>query len=638
MALTKIPFTPGIVQETTNYTNSGGWFQADKVRFRQGCPEKIGGWVAITNTPFQGSCRHIHQWSDLESDRYIGLGTSSHLYILWSENFYDITPYKNPNSPNPVQPITLGTDPFTTVAAGSTQVLVNVPNNGAFPGDYVSFSGATGFDAFTADQLNQQFVVTAVSGNILTINMPVPALMPSTSGGGTSVLANVLISPGLDDAVIGQGWGVPPWGGTTSANPAVSVGWGEPFDSTLLNPVDATVNQLRLWDLDNFGEDLVANIRGGPIYYWHQADGLNVHAVNLCDAYGPDSNGVTYTPDNVPQQANQIIVSPNDRHLIAMGCPDVGQTEVDLLLVRWSDTEAAYTWTPTRTNSAGGQRLGAGSYIIAGMRTAQTILIWTDLGLWSMTYIGMPYVFGFQEIAEGLSLIGPNACINIGSAVLWMDRGIFYAYTGQVQELPCTLKDYVFSNMNYLQGYKIYAGHNHAFSEVFWFYPSANSDENDSYVVYNYAENLWSMGSLERTAWLDMGRNNYPVATDRTNSLLYYHEYGTDDNGQPMPCYIDSADIDSGGGDHYLFMSRFIPDVLFRGDAQQQSVGVTIYGRSAPLKPKQTLAQLQVTQYTGQQYIRVRERQISFRFESSALGTGWRLGTIRTDLQPDGRR
>jgi hypothetical protein len=229
--------------------------------------------------------------------------------------------------------------------------------------------------------------------------------------------------------------------------------------------------------------------------------------------------------------------------------------------------------------------------------------------------------------------------MNIGSAVLWMDRGIFYAYTGQVQELPCALKDYVFSDFNFLQSYKVCAGHNHAFSEVVWFYPSASSTENNRYVSYNYSEQLWSMGSLCRTAWLDMGRNSYPVATDVANHLLYYHEYGDDANGQPMPNYIDSADIDIGGGDHYLFMSRLIPDVAFRGKGgNTQEVGITIYGRSAPHLPKTTLAQLQVTPYTGAQYIRVRERQISFRIESNTLGTGWRFGTPRVDWQPDGRR
>jgi hypothetical protein len=321
-----------------------------------------------------------------------------------------------------------------------------------------------------------------------------------------------------------------------------------------------------------------------------------------------------------------------------MGCNEIGATNPDLLLVRWSSEEDAYTWNPLRTNSAGGQRLSAGSYIISGMRTRQEILIWTDLGLWSMKYIGQPYVFGFDSIAEGLSIIGPNAAINAGNIVYWMDRGIFYAYTGQTQELGCTLKDYVFSDLNYLQSYKVHAAHNHAFSEVSWYYPSANSIENDRYVTFNYLDQIWTHGLLERTAWLDMGRANYPVATDRQTGLLYFHEYGDDANGQALPAFIDSADIDLDGGDHYLFMSRFIPDIFFRGSSQQQAVGVTIFGRSAPAKPKQVVAHIQVTPYSAEQYIRVRERQISFRIESTDLGVGWRMGTLRTDMQPDGRR
>jgi hypothetical protein len=272
------------------------------------------------------------------------------------------------------------------------------------------------------------------------------------------------------------------------------------------------------------------------------------------------------------------------------------------------------------------------------MRTSSEILIWTDLGLWSMKYIGTPYVFGFDSIAEGLSIIGPNAGINAGSVVLWMDRGIFYAYTGQTQELPCAVKDYVFSDFNFLQGYKVYAGHNHAFSEVVWFYPSADSNENNRYVTYNYVDQVWSKGTIERTAWLDMGRVAYPVATDRQNSLLYYHELGDDNDGLPLPAYIDSSDLDLDGGDHYIFISRLIPDIAFRGSAELPSVGVTIFARPAPGKPKYAAARMTVTPYSAEQYIRVRDRQISIRVESEGLGVGWRLGTLRADMQPDGRR
>lgn len=636
MALAKVQFQPGIVRETTNYTQSGGWFDCDKVRFRAGMPEKIGGWKAIVNTPFEGTCRYIHQWSNNEGNhQFLGMGTSSKLYILWSNSYYDITPVRLTMN-------LLASGPFQNVGSGSSQVVVYAPGSGATIGDYVSFSGAQAFDVFSAAMLNSEFqIVGFYQGNPddLLINLPVVSTNPMGPGGGPNVVATFYIASGLDDAVVGQGWGIPPWGGWTSlmgSQPAT--GWGQSFDPTTLNPDDPTVNQIRLWSLDNFGEDLVANIRGGPIYYWHAAMGLSSPALPLTQQV--NVNGVDFIPVDVPATAVQILTSPNDRHLIAFGCQDFQQSVANPLLVRWSAQEDAYTWTPLRTNDAGSQPLSAGSYIICALRTVSgQILIWTDLGLWLQQYIGMPYVFGFQPIAQNLSIIGPNAMINAASIVMWMDRGIFYAYTGTVQELPCSVKDYVFSNLNYLQAYKIYAGHNHAMSEVWWFYPSARSTENDSYVIYNYGEQVWSVGSIERTAWLDMGRANHPVATDRANHLIYYHEYGDDANGAPLPAWIDSADIDASGGDHYLYLQRFVPDVFFRGNAgQQQSVGVTVFGRSEPLRPRSPLASFAVTPVSGQQYIRLRERQISFRFESDQLGVSWRLGTIRADWQQDGRR
>jgi hypothetical protein len=353
---------------------------------------------------------------------------------------------------------------------------------------------------------------------------------------------------------------------------------------------------------------------------------------------GIDTSG-NNTPDSPPSTAIQVLTSPNDRHLIAYGCEDYQQTVADPLVVRWSDAENIY-WTPLRTNSAGSQKLSAGSYIICALRTVSgQILIWTDLGLWLQQYIGMPYVFGFQPVAQGLSIVGPNAMINAAGNVYWMDHGLFMAYSGGVQEVPCSVKDYVFGNLNYTQAYKVYAGHNHAFHEVIWFYPSLNSVENDSYVSYNYVDQLWTVGSMQRTAWLEMGRGEYPVATDLDNHLIYYHEYGDDANGATMQAWIESADIDADGGDHYLYLSRLIPDVYFRGNGgTKQTLGVTVFGRSEPLQPKEIRAELTVNPMTCQQFIRVRDRQVSFRFYSNDEGVGWRLGTIRADWQPDGRR
>jgi hypothetical protein len=635
----KINFRPGIVREATEYANSGGWFEADKVRFRFGFPEKIGGWTPVTRESFAGTCRILHEWSSLENDRYVGLGTHTKLYILWGSSYYDITPVRALIGPLP-------NDPFEVISKNPTYLRVTVPNHGpAGPGDSVTFSGvSTVVNGFSPSELNREFLLVdvpdvdhiVIDGNKTyddTFN-PIGA-----TGGGANVMASFQIPIGLDLAVVGTGWGVPPWGGTTKFMTAPPTGWGISFDPRTLSPIGAEVNQIRLWDMDNFGEDLVCNIRGAGIYYWHQSGGLTIPATNLNQAV--TVGGVSYTPNQAPNSAAQIIVSPNDRHLIALGCDEYDPGKIlarDPLLVRWSTEENAYDWEPRRDNSAGGQRLSLGSYVVCGLRTRQEILIWTDLGLWSMKYIGAPYIFGFDVIAEGLSIIGPNAAINAGNMLMWMDRGIFYAYSGQVQELPCTVRDYIFSDLNYTQQYKITAGRNHAFGEVMWFYPSAKSDEVDRYVIYNYVDQTWSIGQMQRTAWLDMGRSSYPVAADVQNHLLYYHELGDDANGEPMPAFIESADIDMNAGDHFMFLQRVLPDIEFRGTSNQQSVGITVMQRNSAQDPKQVGARFSVDPHTGQNWIRVRARQLSFRVESNALGVGWRLGTLRGDLQLDGER
>jgi hypothetical protein len=634
--LQKLQFRPGIVREATEYSNSGGWWDADKVRFRMGYPEKIGGWAPVTKESFLGTCRSLHEWSSLEFDRYIALGTELKAYILWGSNYYDITPIRTVIGPL--------VDPFETYLAPN-QLKVHVPNHGpAGVRDFVRFSGVIDIDEDTpaldvwpAEMLNQEFqVVEVIDADYFVIVMPGNLAMTVTGivGGGPNVSATFTIPSGLNDAVIGMGWGIPPWGGHAPLSTAPPVGWGIPFDPRLLSPLGGEVNQLRLWDFDNFGEDLVMNIRGAGIYYWHEVAGLTQPATPLDQEVMV--GGVTFTPLEAPRWAAQVVVSPNDRHLIAMGCDEAGALARDPLLVRWSNAEDAYDWQPRRDNSAGGQRLNAGSYIIAGMRTRQEIIIWTDLGLWSMKYIGSPYIFGFDQVGEGISIIGPNAAINIGNMLFWMDRGIFYSYTGQVQELRSTVKDYVFHNLNYQQAYKVIAGHNHAFSEVMWYYPSAGSNEIDRYVIYNYIDQNWSIGQLQRTSWLDMGRANYPIAT--AHGKLYYHEYGDDADQDELPAWIESADIDADGGHKFLFMGRLIPDVEFRGNAETQQVGISILTRRHPNTAKKVRLRLMVTPHTKEQSIRVRARQISFRVESEHKGVGWRLGTVRTDMQPDGQK
>lgn len=646
----KLNFTPGIVRESTDYANSGGWYDADKVRFRSGHPEKIGGWAPVTNVLFDGTCRALHEWSSLEFERYLGLGTNTKLYILWGSSYYDITPIREVIGPLPADETSAQgwPGPFRIVK-NPNYISAHVPDHGpAAPGDFVTFSGVeddvnSAVGPFTAADLNTIFPIDSIPDAdhiIFRCWAPVenpPSDAVGITGGGPNVIATFQIPVGLDNAIVGTGWGVPPWGGTARFMTAPATGWGISFNPGDLSPLGADVNQLRLWDLDNFGEDLVANIRGGGIYYWHQVGGLSVpaEALNQTVTIG----GVTYTPRQAPNAAAQLIVSPNDRHLIAMGCDDYDPNRVltrDPLLVRWSSEEDAYDWEPRRDNSAGGQRLSLGSYIICGLRTRQEILIWTDLGLWSMKFIATPYIFGFDVVAEGLSIIGPSAAINAGNVVFWMDRGIFYSYTGQVQELPCTVKDFVFNDLNYTQSYKICAGHNHQFSEVIWFYPTAESMEIDRYVVYNYVDQNWSIGTLERTAWLDMGRANYPIATSQ--GVLYYQEFGDDADGRPLVAYIESSDLDIAGGDHFLFVGRMIPDVQFRGSNPTETVGLTLLARNTPGQPKEAAARLTVSRNTQQLFVRVRARQMSVRVESNDLGVAWRLGTLRADIQPDGKR
>jgi hypothetical protein len=637
----KIEFRPGIVREKTEYANAGGWFTADKVRFRAGYPEKIGGWQAVSREQFKGTCRSLHQWSSVEFDRYVGLGTNEKLYILWGNSYYDITPLRKTISPLPAGP----PGPICTYIVPN-YLKVHAPAHGmTSAGDWVKISGATTVDTFAAAVLNTEYqVISVVDPDNFTIQPPGTMTAVGICGGGAAVSVAFQIPVGLDNAVVGTGWGIPPWGGGNNVMPGPPppdpntkwTGWGMSFDPRLLNPVGFDVNQIRLWDMDNFGEDLVSNIRHGPIYYWHQASGVGNPSLPLNQAV--TVAGVTFTPNQVPSFAAQVLVSPNDRHLIALGCDDVGAIEPDPLLVRWSTEEDAYDWEPRRDNSAGGQRLSLGSYIISGLRTRQEILIWTDLGLWSMKYIGIPYVFGFDVIAEGLSIMGPNASVNAGNMLFWMDRGIFYSYTGQVQELPCAVKDFIFSDLNYTQEYKICAGHNHSFSEVIWFYPSADSDEINRYVLYNYVDQTWSIGQMQRTCWLDMGRSAYPIAASRDFHILYYHELGDDADGSVLPAYIESSDLDQGGGDHFLFLSRMIPDVQFRGTSSAQTVGISILKRNVALGNKDVAARFTVSPIGEQAHIRVRGRQLSIRVESNNLGVGWRLGTLRGDLQVDGKR
>jgi len=627
MALKKIPFRPGIVKETTNYANEGGWFDGDKIRFRAGLPESIGGWKQGVKGLFKGSCRSMHDWVSLDKNRFLALGTHLKFYILWGSTFYDITPIRAPLADIEID------DPFQTQGVESSILIVHDQDHNATKDDFVTFSGATGFDAFTPEMLNREHqVVQVLDTHHYTIDVGTPSLAAGVSGGGPDVWVEYQISTGLDFAVPGTGWGAGPWGGSplegeTHPPPPKPewVGWGESytFESVDLMPF----SQIRLWSQDNFGEDLFFCAYEGPIYCWNRTGGLETRAVLLANVPGAQE---------VPRVATVVLMSEADRHVVALGCSPGALDILDPMLVRWSDQEHWEEWRPMPSTSAGELRLSSGSRIVTGLRTRQEILIWTDKNLHSMRFIGMPYVFSIVLINEAVSIISPNAAVNAGGRVFWMDRNGFYSYTGQVDELPCTVRDYVFSDFNFGQQAKVHGGHNRNFQEVIWFYPSKASQEVDRYAIYNYVENVWSIGTLERTCWLDIGWSAYPMAT--AQGRLYFHEYGFNAGEDPMPAWVQSSDVDLDDGDSFMFVRKLIPDVHFRGDAQEQALGLTLKMRSAPGGSYVNDARYQVTPLTRTCWMRARGRQVALRAESNSLGTAWRLGVQRFDLQPDGKR
>lgn len=641
MPLQKFVFQPGINRESTSYTAEGGWYDGDHIRFRAGMPEKIGGWIKAVQVKFQGSCRALHEWTALDGNKFLALGTHLKHLILWGSQYYDITPIR-------VSDQDLGLNPFIT--AGGDLLTVTHVAHGATNHDFVTFSGATtGWDpapsnlephpVYTPEILNREYQIVDIADvdhyRIATGIQGETAGIPAGGGGGGPVLATYQVHTGLDIAVPGTGWGASPWGGfppqAGETAPPYKGGWGMPYD---IGAEEGRIpyNQIRLWAQDNFGEDLVFNIRTGAIYYWKRSTGVLTRAVELYTMPGaPD-------PAWTPRYAFEIMVSEVDRHVIAIGTNDWGQDFMDPMLIRWSDAENVIDWEPRRNNSAGGIRLSSGSRLRGALRTRQEILIWTDKNLQSMRFIGAPYWFGTNLLAENVSMLAPNAAINASGRVFWMDRNGFYIYSGQVQELPCTVRDYVFGNFNMAQAYKVAAGHNHNFQEVIWFYPTAASTEVDRYVAYNYVENVWCYGNLQRTCWLDLVRSDsFPVGTG-PDGYLYHHEIGEDADTEPMAAWIESSDLDIGDGDRYMFLRRIIPDVVFRGSAEAQSVGLSVRMRHAPGDQYVTEERKEVHPWTKYVWTRARGRQMAVRIESTAYGVGWRSGALRFEIQPDGRR
>jgi hypothetical protein len=617
MPLRKIQFQPGVNKEGTEYSADAGWYDSDKVRFRKGRPEKIGGWVKYSSSTFLGVCRSIYDWASLEFIRYIGIGTHLKFYVAQGTGFHDVTPLRATTSAG---------DVTFSASNGSSTITATDTSHGVTINDFVTFSGAASLGGnVTAAVLNQEYQIDSVpSDNTFTFTAKdtsgdtVTANSSDSGNGGGSVVGAYQISTGLNTYVEGTGWGADTWGaGTFGTSSAIASG-----------------NQLRLYSQDSFGEDLVFNVRGGGVYYWDESAGTTARAVPLSSLSGAS---------NAPDLALHVLVSDVDQHVICFGTNAIGSSSLDPLFIRWSDQESAADWTPSSTNTSGGVRVNYGSRIVGALQGRQEVLVWTDASMHSMRFVGSPFIFQFSTISTDISMISPNASANARGSVFFMDKGNFYVYNGYVQPLECSVLDHVFSNLNVGQAYKVFAAENNAHSEVTWFYPIGSGDtEITNYVTYNYEEELWSVGTLERGAWRGPATRDKPLATSIITSTdanyIYNHETGHDADGSAMTAYIESGDIELDEGGRFMFMSRMIPDFKFSGDTDEASMSVVIKGKTFPLETSSTLATATVTSSTQQNHLRTRARESIVRVESTGLGYGWRLGDLRFDMRRDGRR
>ena len=804
MPLQKLALKPGLNREGTSYSNEGGWYDGDKIRFRSGLPEKIGGWTQVSPSTFLGYCRSLWNWVDLSGNNFIGVGTTSKYYIYNGGTYYDITPIYYTS--------TLGTNPIASTASSTLVTITDTAYNPAV-GDYLLFSSVVTVGGAV---ISGEYIVTSVP-SATTYTIVIASAASSTTTGGTGAIIQYELPVGSAIYSIGTGWGEGPWGGVSSSlsvslsnNPfattsgsgvvvvsqpahgltagtyisisgatsitgssiyagalnstytitasltastysitlpfnAISTttgggssvkvqeqsgtrGWGTAYNS------GGVGSQIRLWTNDNFGQDLVIAPRGGGIYYWQDANGVGTRAVSLSSLANSTASTIqtvsfasgagsvvvssptgiypyayvtgtgiaagtqvastyiignttvsltantiassagtnltfSYSGEYVPTATNQIITSAIQEFVIAFGANSYNggtySSTFNPMLVRWSDQANAYQWVPQVTNQSGEFALSNGSFIMGARATRQEILVWTNTALYTMQYIGYPYVWSFQLLMDNISVISPNCMVTVNNRTFWMGSSKFYMYDGTVHTLPCSLRQYIFDDINLNQSFQVFAGANEGFNEVWWFYVSNESSGNavDKYVIYNYLDNAWTYGNMARTAWLQTNIQSNPVAADY-NSRLLYHESGVDDvstsSPQPIYAYIQSSDFgvqaqDSSAGQHYGFVWRMLPDVNFNGSnvanpqvtiqlLPRQNSG-TAYGTSDlnPVISTQTYAsptpqEYTVQQFTGQVYTRLRGRQMSFKIYSNTLGVAWQLGTPRFDVKPDGKR
>jgi len=632
MPLTTLNFKPGINKEETDYSNENGWVDANLIRFRKGRPEKIGGWQKLSTSSYLGSARGLHSWISLGGTRYLGLGTTVKYYVEEGETYNDITP---------IRATTSAGDVTFSATNGSTTLTVTDAAHGASTGDFVTFSAAATLGGLiTAAVINQEYEILLVTGtNTYTVTAKdtsgseVTANASDSGNSGGSTVGAYQINSGLDIYVPSTGWGVGTWGaGTFGSSSAITAS-----------------GQLRLWTHDNFGENLIINPRGGGIYRWVENNGTSVRALELQGISGASK---------VPTLGLQVITSEVDRHLIVLGADplDSGSRSgaIDPMLVAFSDTENELDFNPTTTNTAGSVRLSAGSHIVGGLKSRQEVLIWTDTSLYSMTFIGPPLTFALNLINEGAGLIAPNACVNSPVGVFFMSKNGFYYYNGSVKRMPCSVQDYVFSDINLTQAFKCFASLNAEHSEVWFWYVSSedDTDEISRYVIYNYEDQTWSIGSLVRYSWLDAGIEDKPIATGGTSAAgyAYFHETGFNNDSDSMDnVFIESADIDLSDGENFMFVKKLIPDVKFSTSSEVSvtpAVNVVVKRRNYNAETLTTDSTNQITNATSFKNLRTRTRQVVLRFESDDDNSieankkdyKWRVGNTRLDIQPSGRR
>jgi hypothetical protein len=659
VAFIKLQFKPGVNRDQTNYSNEGGWYECDKIRFLSGYPEKIGGWTKETPTPFSGVCRQMWNWITTYGDNLLALGTDDKAYIEIGGYYYNITPIRASFT-------TPATDNCITLVPGSTVVTVTLPTaHGLTTGSYVDISGVVGpLLGIPTTELNGNHKVTVISPTVFTFDVATTAgetssldlsftsetyEFESISGGmgGTAINIDCEIAPGNPISIVGLGWGTGSWGRDA---------WG----------LGATTGGVKLpqrdWWFDNFDNDLVMNIRNGPGYWWSRGSIDNPTDALATRAFALEELATLegFDPTAVPSKIMQLQVSQNDKHLIAFGAVPFGFTsplDFDPLLIRWASQDSPGQWTPSPLNTAGDLRVSRGSKIVRALPTRQEILVWTDTNLYTLQFLGTSDVFGLQEYADNISVASPRAMASAANITYWMGQDKFYAYTGRVETLPCTLRNHVFNNINLDQFEQIVCGTNEQWNEVWWFYPTADSSYNNAYVIYNHLERIWYYGSIERTAWLDTPLRQYPQATNTTITVngndvttngghLYRHEDGTDDDGQGMVSYIQSSDIDLDDGDKFVLTRRILPDVSFNGStAATPEVTLQIRPRNFPgsafsndAADTQRVIENSVGLYTDQVFMRARARQMAFRIRSEASGVRWQLGAPRVDARPDGTR